>query len=214
MNEYFEILEKYNYWKQKPERLGLIRELYLKRIKQFIGNDLIKVLIGQRRVGKSYLLRQTINFLINSHINPKNIFYLNKEQFEFSKIRTAKDLVELITLYENKMEITGKIYLFIDEVQEIAEWEKAIISYAYNQKKEYEVFISGSNSNMLSSELGTYLSGRYISFEVFPFSFSEYTHYFNLKKNKQTLIQYLQDSGLPELYSLENSESKYHYTPN
>lgn len=211
MTEIFKKLKKYNFWSKETVPVGFLRTMYLERIKKYMGNNLIKVLIGQRRVGKSYILRQIIQMLMNQKINQKNIFYLNKELIDFDTIKTYKDLSNLIDEYTKKLKPKGKIYIMLDEIQGIEQWEKIVNSLSQDYKKQYEVFITGSNSNLLSGELATYLSGRSISFEILPFLFDEYIEYFNLKKNKENYLSYLQTGGLPELYRLQDEETKMNY---
>jgi predicted AAA+ superfamily ATPase len=117
----------------------------------------------------------------------------------------------LIKEYRKKLKPTGKIYLFIDEVQNIHQWERLINSYSQNFAESYEIFISGSNSKMLSGELATLLSGRYINFEIFPFSYTEFLGINELTSNKDSYLTYLKSGGLPELFSLPNEETKQHY---
>ena len=128
------------------------------------------MLVGQRRCGKSYILRQIIQQLINNKIKPQNILYINLEFTDFDFLQTYKDLADLINLYEKKQNPQGKIYLLIDEIQNIDAWEKTINSYSQDYTKDYEIFITGSNSELLSGELSTFLSGRYIEFKIYPFS--------------------------------------------
>jgi predicted AAA+ superfamily ATPase len=172
---------------------------------------LVKVLVGQRRTGKSYLLRQIAYNFIQNGVPAKNIFFINKEFIEFDEIKDYKDLDQLIKLYQKNLKPSGKVYLFIDEVQNIQQWERLINSYAQNFAESYEIFISGSNSKMLSGELATLLSGRYINFEIFPFSYTEYLGIKELNNQKDSYLTYLQSGGLPELFSLPNEETKQHY---
>ena len=211
MVEIFKKLKKYNYWEKKEIKTGFARDIYLNRIGKYIGNDLIKVLVGQRRVGKSYLLRQIIQKLIKEKVNPKNIFYLNKEMVDFDEIGNYKDLQKLIEYYKKELKPRGKVYILLDEVQEIEQWEKIVNSLSQDYKEKYEVFLTGSNSKLLSGELATYLSGRYVSFEIFPFSFEEYTKYFSVPKDKNSFLEYLKIGGLPELYKLKDEETRIHY---
>ncbi|MEA1962885.1 MAG: ATP-binding protein [Patescibacteria group bacterium] len=211
MIEIFKKLEKYNYWQKKKIKIGSVRNVYLSRVEKYFGNKLIKVLVGQRRVGKSYLLRQIIQKLIQKKINPKNIFYLNKELVDFDEIRNYKDLQKLIECYKKRIKPKGKLYILLDEIQEIEQWEKIVNSFSQDYKEEYEIFLTGSNSKLLSGELATYLSGRYVSFEVLPFSFKEYIKYFNIPKDKNSFLEYLKTGGLPELYKLKEEETKIHY---
>jgi predicted AAA+ superfamily ATPase len=156
-------------------------------------------------------LRQIISALIKNGVNPKNTFYLNKELIEFDDIKTHKQLFDLVNLYKKNLKVKGKTYLFFDEIQEISQWEKTVNSLSQNHKEECEIFITGSNSKMLSSELATYLSGRYVAFEIFPFSFNEFTASRNLPKNKESFLLYMKTGGLPELLNLPDEETKSHY---
>lgn len=213
MSYSLETLQQINYWDTEPNfNLGFMRHKYTNVIWQSFGNKLIKVIIGQRRTGKSYIVRQLINKLITEgKVNTKNIFYLNKEMFEFENIQTASDLSEIIKLYESAYKPKGKVYLFIDEVQNIIEWQKIIVSLAQHSVKEYEIVITGSNSKLLSGELATLLSGRYIVTEVFPFSYSEYCELKDLENSKETFIKYISSSGLPEIFHLSTNDTVVHY---
>jgi predicted AAA+ superfamily ATPase len=211
MKEYFENIRKFNFWDQQVPNLGFIRKDYTDKIMSFVGNKLIKVLVGQRRSGKSYLLRQIANQLITNGIDPKNIFYINKEFIELDFVKNYNDLENLLVCYKNELNPIGKKYLFIDEVQNIEGWERFVNSHAQDFVEQYEIFISGSNSKLLSGELSTLLSGRYVQFEIFTFSFQEYIHFLNFENSKQSYIEYLETGGLPELFSLPNHETKRNY---
>jgi len=211
MEDYFNKLKKYNFWEGNVPSLGFERKTYSDAILDYSGNKLIKVLTGQRRVGKSYLLRQIADKIIKQGISAENIVYLNKEFTDFDFIGNYKELEKLIEIYRNKINPKGKIYLFIDEVQNIEGWEHFVNSYSQNYVDSYEIFISGSNSKMLSGELATLLSGRYVSFEIFPFGFSEYAQVLEKEKNKQTYIEYMESGGLPELFELPNEQTKRNY---
>jgi len=211
MIETFEKLKKYNYWNDECVNVGFLREIYLNRINKYLNNNLIKVVIGQRRTGKSYLLRQIMDQLMQSGVQRENIFYLNKEIVDFDVIKDYSDLKELIDVYKQELDVKGKIYYFFDEIQEIEKWEKIINSISQDYKDEAEVFISGSNSHLLSSELSTFLSGRYIEFEILPFSYVEYCQFLEKESNKESFLKYLSSGGLPELFNLSDDESKRHY---
>ncbi|MBA4153300.1 MAG: AAA family ATPase [Flavobacterium sp.] len=211
MEDDFESLKKYNFWDGNIPQLGFERETYTNSILEYTGNKLIKVLVGQRRVGKSYLLRQLANKLIKQGINAQNIFYLNKEFTDFDSISNYKDVEKLIAIYKSTIQPIGKIYLFIDEIQNIEGWEHFANSFSQNYVDEHELFISGSNSKMLSGELATLLSGRYVTFEIFPFSFNEFAHATGKEPNKLTYIEYMESGGLPELFILPNNQTKRNY---
>lgn len=131
--------------------------------------------------------------------------------FEFDKIKDANNLSEIINLYERKYKPVGKVYIFIDEVQNINDWEKIINSLAQHPLKKYEIFITGSNSKMLSGELASMLSGRYLLMEVFPFSYGEFLSYKNLKNNKSHFLKYITGSALPEVFRLDTQEARMYY---
>jgi predicted AAA+ superfamily ATPase len=213
MKEILKSLVKINFWEKNPNfNLGFIREGYNSSIWNSFDNKLIKVIIGQRRTGKSFIVRQLMHKLVFvEKVNRKNIFYLNKELFEFENIRNAEDLSEIINLYELSYKPKGKIYLFVDEVQNINNWEKIIASLAQHPVKDYEIVITGSNSKLLSGELATLLSGRYILTEVFPFSYKEYLEIKELTNNKENFIRYISSSGLPEIFNLSANDTIVHY---
>lgn len=211
MTELLQKLEKYNYWGDDPITVGFLREKYVHDISKYLGNDLIKVVVGQRRTGKSYLLRQIIQKIINDGTPRQNIFYLNKEIIDFDPIKDYNDLKQLIDLYKEKLNVAGKVYYFFDEIQEIQQWEKIVNSLSQDHKDQSEVFISGSNSHLLSGELSTFLSGRYVEFEILPFSYREFCDYKKISLDKESLLLYLQSGGLPELFHLRDAESGRHY---
>lgn len=213
MNSVFDKIGSFNVWDGKSYNTGYERSEYLNSITKYIGNKLIKVLVGQRRVGKSYVLRQIINYLTSvKGVNPQNIFYVNKEYTAFDEIKSSSDLESLFTYYRQRFSLTGKIYIFLDEVQNILNWEIFTNSYSQDFTGEYEVFITGSNSNLLSGELASMLSGRYIEFEIFPFSFFEFAGIKNLTVSKENFLRYMQSSGLPEMFNFEQEEMNRHYT--
>ena len=123
----FDEIRKYNTWDGDSQHAGYVRKEYLDSITGYIGNKLIKVLVGQRRTGKSYILRQIIHFLMTEKgVNPGNIFYLNMEFTAFHDVKTASDLENLFKIYQKQIMPTGKIYIFLDEVQNIEKWESFV----------------------------------------------------------------------------------------
>ncbi len=211
MNEYIEILRKYNLWGTNSIDFGYWRNNYTDKIIASTGNRLIKVLVGQRRSGKSYILRQVAKQLIDNGVKAENTLFINREFFDFEFLKTYKDLDELIKLYMREQHAEGKVFIFVDEVQLIDGWEKVINSYSQDFSADYELFISGSNSKMLSGELATLLSGRYVSFEVFPFSYTEYCDINDQQKERKNYIEYMSSGGLPELFMLKSHELKRNY---
>lgn len=189
-------------------KYSIDRKKYLNELNTFIDNDIIKVIVGQRRVGKSYFTRQIIDY-IKAHNAKKHIVYINMEQFEFSNIIKASDLVD----YVNEKSTSVDNVLIIDEVQEIREFEKAVRHFFNN---DFDVYITGSNSELLSGELATMLSGRYIQFRIHPLDFIEFCKFHNLEQNQKALDLYIKFGGMPYLKNLdlENEEAVYVYLKN
>jgi len=186
---------------------NLTRPLYLDRIKPFIGKSLIKVLVGQRRVGKSYLLRQILQE-IQTTSPQTNCIYINKESLDFTFIKTAEDLHTYVT---SKLVESQKTALFIDEVQDIDSFESVLRDYC--ARDSFDIYISGSNANLLSSELATFLSGRYIEFKIYGLSYPEYLQFHVLEDSVRSFQSYLKNGGLPYLIHLNKDAeviSEYH----
>lgn len=186
----------------------IIREKYLSKIRPFYNQDLIKVITGIRRCGKSVILRQIIDELKLSGISEEQIIYLNFESKEYSDIKNDDDLYKYI---KNRMKNKNKYYLFFDEIQIIEKWEKAINSFKADLKENVSIFITGSNSDLLSGELATHLAGRYVSFKISPFTFKEVCELKGvLNKNKFELMEcfneYVMWGGLPQRFVLSDEE--------
>lgn len=211
MGEIFDKLRKYNLWDGNAIECGFERPFYTNKIINYLGSRVVKVLTGQRRVGKSYILRQMAMKLLRQGVNGNNILFINRELAAFDFITTHKELVELVDLYRSELKPKGRIYLFIDEVQDIEGWERIVNSYSQDYTEEYEVFITGSNSKMFSGELSTLLSGRYVEFAIFPLSYNEYIEIQDLPNNRQSYLQYMQDGGYPELINFSGDEVKHNY---
>lgn len=208
-NKIIQILEKYNYWENNPKSIWYIRENYINKILSSFDNiDLIKVLIWQRRVWKSYIIKQIIHHLIiKQNINPQNILYINMEYEDFSFIKWKDELKEVFEIYKNHFKVNWKIYFFCDEIQEVETWEKYINSLRADHTLEIEIIITWSNSKLLSNELSTYLSWRYVTFDIYPFSYNDYLILNNLINSKENFLWFLNFSWIPELYNFkENKE--------
>lgn len=173
------------------------RPLYITPLRESIGTPLIKVITGMRRVGKSTLLIQLRDSLIQDGILDSHILFIDREDYIFEHISDAEALYRETEGYFH--EKSGKKYLLIDEVQDIKEWEKIIRHYA--KLRDYEVYITGSNSQLLSSELGTYLSGRYIEFPVYPLSYQEFLSF----KPTGNLREFMEYGWLPGVALLPDS---------
>ena len=172
------------------------RAIYTDRIRPFIGKDIIKVLTGQRRVGKSCILRQLKDQILND--NPQaNVVFINLEFEEFRHLRSDDDLFAYL---DGKFDDTKANYLFIDEVQDVLGFEHVLRSL--QAKSTCDIFITGSNAKMLSSELSTYLAGRYIEFHIHSLSYAEFLIFHKLENTNQSLMLYLTYGGLPYLAHL------------
>ena len=169
------------------------RPLYIDRIKPYIGKNLIKVLTGQRRVGKSYLMMQ-IRDLIRENEPGTRIIYINKELHEFSMITDNVSLLEYVNRQHARK---GKVALFIDEIQDIDSFEKALRDLV--TRKNFDIYCTGSNARLLSGELATLLSGRYIEIRVYGLSYPEYIMFRDIKDSAETFRTYLREGGLPFL---------------
>ena len=180
------------------------RKRYLKTLSIYLKKPLIKVLIGMRRVGKSSILKLLIRNLLRKGVSLENIIYINKESLEFEEIQNYKDLYEYVI--KNFKGITGQKFIFIDEVQEIKEWEKAAISFL--TENIGDVVISGSNSRLLSGELATLLSGRYVEIPVYSLTFNEFLEFrkkFTRMKKldvEKCFDEFLRYGGLPGIHYL------------
>lgn len=172
------------------------RKGYIERIKPFIRKDIAKVLTGQRRVGKSFLLFQLIRYIRQDEPDA-NIIYVNMEDFAFNSIRTAEDLHAYISSCLRERVYN---YIFIDEIQEVPQFEKAVRSLLLSPMND--IYMTGSNARMLSGELATYLSGRYIAFDVYSLSYSEFLEFHRLDDCDDSLQKYIRYGGLPYLVNL------------
>lgn len=146
------------------------REMYMSRIRPFINTDLVKVMTGIRRCGKSVMLESIKEELLQSGVNKSQFISINFEDMSYAHLQTAKALNDDIIERSNKIE--GKVYLFFDEIQEVKDWEKCINSLRVSL--DCDIYITGSNAKLLSGELATYLGGRYVEFVIYPFSFAEF----------------------------------------
>jgi len=173
------------------------RDGYIARIVPFMRKPLIKVLTGQRRVGKSYLLFQLMEQVQNEEPDA-HIIYINREDMEFDFMRTALDLNNYI-LANRKEGVRN--FIFIDEIQDIAEFEKALRSLLLDESND--IYITGSNARLLSGELATYLSGRYVEFKVYSLSYTEFLQFHELENNADSYDLYARYGGLPYLINLQ-----------
>ena len=178
------------------------REMYMSRIRPFMGTDLIKVMTGIRRCGKSVMLELIKEELKETGISPAQFISINFEDMNYEYLKTAKALHEEITKLASS--IDGKVYLFFDEIQEVKDWEKCINSFRVSL--DCDIYVTGSNARLLSGELATYLGGRYVEFVIYPFSFSEFMELYKTIAPEEPIQKcfqkYLITGGMPYLANI------------
>jgi len=185
----------------------LKRELYLSQIRGFYSSDLIKILVGIRRCGKSIILEQIIDELKKNGINDEHIIYVNFEFIEFEELTDYKKLNEYV---KEKIKDDNLHYLFFDEIQSVINFEKVINSLRASQK--VSIFITGSNSRLLSDELSTVLSGRYVTFKINPLSFKEIIELLNIPEITDEIIyDYMKWGSLPNRFEFKEEKDIKNY---
>ena len=182
------------------------RNFYINNIKKYLNAPLIKVIIWQRRVWKSTILKSVIKYLYETKtIDKNNFFYINKESPYFDHIKTYDDLKSEFEKFKKTLKV-WKIFIWIDEVQDIKWWEKFVNGYLSIYSEQVEIFITGSNSFLLSWELATYLTGRYVEFPIYSLSFEEFCIFKKSIKSKDNFIEYLKYGWLPAIFKMEYSQ--------
>ena len=180
----------------------IIRENYLKKMIEAKDTEFIKVITGVRRSGKSTLLLMYKEYLLNTNIDDNNIIYINFESAKYDDIKSYKDLYKYVKEKIKK----EKVYLLLDEVQNVESWEKAINSFKVDFN--IDIYITGSNAYLLSSELSTLLSGRYIEIKMYPLSFKEFIKFNNYDNNNldEKFNEYLKYGGLPAITLIKDND--------
>lgn len=183
----------------------IIREEYLKKIRSFYKNiEFIKVLVGMRRTGKSTILKQIVDEIKKDGVDDSKIIYINFESLQFFELRNYMNLYNYV---KDKVKSKELHYIFIDEIQNVKGFERAINSMKVDLN--VSIFITGSNSNLLSGELATHLAGRYREFKIYPYSFNEWLQSKNeIRPNKELLTHFLKEGGLPQISKLNNEFDK------
>ena len=192
--------------------MKLKRELYLQQIRPFYESDIIKVITGVRRAGKSVLLKTIMEELVSKGIDDNHIIYINLEDMDYEYLVTASDLSQEI---KSRIHDEEKYYLFLDEIQHIENFEKSLASFRATLNTS--IFVTGSNSTLLSGELATLLTGRTVEFEVLPFSFRELKEYFEINNKSFTedmFYDYLKWGGFPLRFDYTDETSIRRYLDN
>jgi uncharacterized protein len=182
----------------------LKRELYLEKIRPFYSLDLIKIIVGIRRSGKSEILKQIRTELISSGINSNAIITINFEDFFFEHLRDPHKLNEYIL---EKIVDNAKTYIFLDEIQMVADFQRVLASL--KATRDVSIFVTGSNSNILSGDLATLLAGRYVSFNILPFTYNEtcdFLKQIGRNVDESTFYEYLKWGGLPQRFQLREED--------
>lgn len=183
----------------------------------------IKIITGFRRSGKSFLVQMVARALVEAkQFSLGNVLYLNFEDYRLAEIKNIKDLDSIVQNFLQELAGPNKKLLIFDEIQQVNDWDK-LIRTLYEKERNVEIFLTGSNSELLSSEIGSNLAGRFIEFQILPFSFKEFLAYHeimvesetdfykNLTQIKSFFSQYLLFGGLPEIFSIKNDNTKYSY---
>ena len=189
----------------------ILRPQYIEKIMPYVDTPFVKVLSGVRRCGKSTILKMIIEELKKRGILSEHILVYNFDSLQYEDIKTAKKLYDEI---KNKLNPNGKTYLFLDEIQEVKSWEKAVNSFMTDF--DVDIYVTGSNSRMLSSEISTYLTGRYVSFKVFPLSFAEYMEFRSryidgrggYTSQKEEFARYIRFGGFPAIHLQEYTQDE------
>ena len=174
---------------------AILRQSYLEKIERYLGKDTIIILTGQRRIGKSYMLRLFRDKM--SKDAGANVIFIDKEKHEFDDIKTYKDLNAYIDEHRNKAKTN---FILVDEIQDIEEFEKSVRSYY--EEPDIEIVVTGSNSKMLSSDLSTLIGGRYKEIYIQALSYEEFMLFHQLPDSDDTLAKYIQFGGLPGLVKM------------
>ena len=176
----------------------------MKQIRPFMNRPFVKVIAGIRRCGKSVVLQLIAEELERQGVDREHIVYMNFESFEWMDIADAKALY--LHIKDKVEKAGGKVYILLDEIQEVKDWDRAVNSFMADW--DVDIYVTGSNSRLLSSELSTYLAGRYVSFHIMPLSFSEYLLFHAIKPdNKANLREefqkYLRMGGFPAVHTAD-----------
>ncbi len=218
-----QLISLINEWQNEIANTSGIHRTYIDEIFSEMGSKPIKIVTGFRRSGKSFCVQQVARQCIDtSTISRENILYLNFEDFRLLDITTPKALYDVVTTFETHIAQGERQLIILDEIQNVEQWDR-VVRTLYEKKKKTDFIITGSNSSLLSSELGSHLSGRYIEFFILPFNFCEYLAYHDVHIKTETefyksiaqvekhFSNFVQFGGLPETFDIVNYKAKYSY---
>ena len=211
-NIFFDYIQKW-FWD-----LGFTRGDYLKKLEIFDKANVVKVITWLRRVGKSYILKQFMTRIVENWFKRENIFYLHLDDYRLGDNVDLKLLWKVFEYFLGNIYSWWDFYIFLDEIQNISWWEKFIRTVQEKYNNTVHIFITWSNSNLLSSELSTLLTWRFVNLEVYPFSFQDYLDFKNIKLNSSLdtkKFEYFQDYlyfwALPEILKIDDKNTKTNY---
>lgn len=188
----------------------IAREQYMKQIRDFIDKPVVKIITGMRRCGKSVIMEFARGEIKRRGVPEENIFYANFESLAHEELKNYKALYRAVTEAAKKAD--GKLYIFLDEIQEVGSWEKAINSFRVDF--DCDIYVTGSNAKLLSGELATLLSGRYVEIRVYPLSFAEYLDFAKSNEDEKNLSEqenfanFLRFGGLPGIHQMKWDEKR------
>ena len=211
MNYSFNELTISNYWDGRFPETGFARKSYTDRIFGYIGNKLVKVLFGQRGAGKSYLLHQIMVHLLDEGVSARNVLYISRPFTDSGLISGRGGLEYLLSLYRERLHPVGKIYIFIEEIQNIEGWEEFVRTHSQDYVNSCELFITGSNRGMIPRDAEGIPDRHYVGFEIFPFSYAEYIEKESEEVSDKSYAFYMEQGGLPRLSVFPSEESRWNY---
>jgi len=198
----FDIFKRFNFWDGVVTGCGIARPDYISALDSMLEPKNIITITGGRRTGKSVIARQFIRYLINEKkVDPTKIFYANLFIQDIDFMKDSGTFKKILNEWKEKFNhIPGeRLFIVIDEVQEIANWEKTVVSLYEDYTADYKIIITGSNAKLLSGELHTYLAGRSFEMTLYPLSFMEYCSFLNKSPDRAACIEYLNAGGMPEV---------------
>lgn len=214
VKQIIEDLRKWNAW-DKPLEAGFTRDPYLEQLKGMVAMPEVTALVGIRRCGKSFTAYQLLNFISQNLTTPQNTLLINFEDPALGSNLNAEDLIQIFESYLQVKRPQGKIYLFLDEVQNVKDWQKFVFTLHDSAKADIKIVVTGSNSSLLDSEISTLLSGRYVHKRIYPLSFKEFLQFKKVDAITQQrsylfsmLFDYMEYGGFPRVVLEESAEGK------
>lgn len=203
----FDIFKRFNFWDGVVTGYGIDRPDYISALDSMLEPKNIITITGGRRTGKSVVVRQLIRYLINEKkVDPTKIFYANLFIQDIDFMRDSKTFNDILNEWKKKFNHAQneRLFIVIDEVQEIANWEKTVVSLYEDYTADHKIIITGSNAKLLSGELHTYLAGRSFELTLYPLSFMEYCSFLNKSPDRAACIEYLNAGGMPEVVKVKD----------